>query len=346
MIDPILNFIRSLSSGVREFLPLEVAITFGLVLFAVSWVRPRRIVALPDSGFRRTVLLWCGVGGCLLIVAVATLTSALATAGGGSDVSGFDGWWRRPAPLVAAIVVVAVAGLALRSVPLTAPGSRALAPRRRWNAFAPGLWLWVVRFSAVLIAVTALWQILIAVSAPPEGPFFGDVARYTTLPIYSHFNGSFGYLAGAGWPNHLATLATLLAAAGVLVWVLKADANRPEALPAATLKTHRDATARVLTLIVLAGLVTTLGAVWMHVGSTSTMTVGLDERWVSAEVSYPQLYIEGGFSALSYPMNVTGYLLQGVGVALALRLAVDTVRAAAARPAAAAAGASVSAAAR
>lgn len=338
MLDSILNFSLGLYFGVRELLPLEVAITFGLALFAVSWVLPRRIVALPGSGSRRRVVLWCGVGGSLLVVAVATATSALAAAGGGSDLSGFDGWWRRPAPIVAAIVVIVAAGMALRRAPLAAAGSRGIAPRRSWNAFAPRPWLWAAGVSAALIAVTALWQTLIAVSAPPEGPFFGDVARYTTLPIYSHFNGTFGYLAGAGWPNHLATLVVLVAASAVLVWVLAADANRPEASPGPTLKANREATARLLMLVMCAGLVASLGAVWMHVGSTSTMMVGLDERWVSESVSYPRILIEGGFSALSEPMNLTGYVLQGAGVALALRIAVDTLRAARPRTTATAAG--------
>lgn len=337
MLDSILNVLLELYFGLREVLPLEVAMTFGLVLFAVSWVRPRRIVSLPESGIRRGILIWSGLGGSLLIVAVATVASAFAAAGAGSDVSGYDGWWRRPAPLAAAVLVVAVVGMVLRRVPVAPPGERAVSPRRAWNALAPGALLWTAGLAAALTAVTTLWQISIAVSAPPAGPFFGDVAQYTTLPIYSHFNGTFGYLAGAGWPNHLATLIVLALAGGVLIWVLQADANRPEALPRPTLRSNRELTARLLALIVSAGLIATLGAVWMHVGSTSTMMVGLDERWVSDNVSSPRILIQGGFSALSEPMNLTGYLLQGAGVALALRLAVDTLRASRSRVGAAAA---------
>lgn len=327
MLDSILNSFLGLYFGIKDVLPLEVAITFGLALFAASWVRPRRIVSLPGLGIRRALLVWCGIGGSLLIVVVATVTSALATAGGGSDASGFDGWWRRPAPLAAAVLVVAVAGMFLRRVPLVPAGERVVTPRRAWNAFAPRTWLWAAGLTATLTAITAIWQISIAVSAPPAGPFFGDVAQYTTLPIYSHFNGTFGYLAGAGWPNHLATLVVLVLAGGVLIWVLQADANRPEALPRPMLKSSRELTARMLTLIVSAGVIATLGAVWMHVGSTSTIMVGLDERWVSESVSYPRILIEGGFSALSEPMNLSGYVLQGGGVALALRILVDTLRA-------------------
>jgi TRAP-type C4-dicarboxylate transport system permease small subunit len=314
--------------ALQDLLPLEVAITFGLVLFAVSWIWPRRIISLPYTGQRTATLVWVGVAGSLAVIAVATAVSALAATV--YDYSGYDGWWRRPAPLLAATVVVAVAAIALRQVPLPAPGERAIAPRRQWHAFVSRTLLWISGITAALLALTSGWQIAIATTAPEDGPFFGHVPEHTDLPIYMRFNSGYGYLAGAGWPNHLATLVALGLAGAVLVVVLRADANRPlfARATAVSVRSERELTARLLTFILLGGLITTLGAVWMHTGSAGTAMVGLDEEWVSDTQSFPQIHIAGGYDVIARPMNLLGYALQAVGVAFLLRIAVDTVRAA------------------
>jgi hypothetical protein len=80
-------------------------------------------------------------------------------------------------------------------------------------------------------------------------------------------------------------------------------------------------------LILTAGLLATLGAVWMHTGLSGQTVAGYDQQWVSETVSYPAMFVSGSYSAIAREMNLTGYLLQGAGVALALRTAVDTFRA-------------------
>jgi hypothetical protein len=313
---------------VKQLLPLEVALTFGLGLFALSWVRPRRIVSLPERGFRRSVLVWAGVAGAFAIVATATVTSALNV--GVYDASGYDGWWRRPAPLVMAILVVLAAALAMRRVPVPAPGERAISPQRSWSTFAPRVLLWIAATVGSLTLLTAIWQIASATTAPEDGQFFGHVPDYSPLPIYTDFNNGFGYVSGAGWPNHLASVIVLILAGLTLVVVFRADANRPilARSTAPSVRPDRESTARLFTLLMLAGLTATLGAVWMHVGSAGTSLVGVDEYWVSEDVSNTRLFIDGGYSAIARPMNLVGYVLQGAGVALALRLAVDTARSA------------------
>ncbi|MFJ3392541.1 hypothetical protein [Leifsonia aquatica] len=327
--------------AIKSLLPLEVAITFGVILFALSWVRPRRIVSFPQVGLRRSILLCAGTAGSCAIALTATVASALNVAV--PHASGFDGWWRRPAPLVVATVAIVTAAVALRRTPLPAPGERAIAPRRAWYTFAPPALLWTAGIVGALTALIAGWQIVIATTAPAAGPFFGNVPDYSTLPLYMSFNGGFGYVAGAGWPNQLATLVALLLAAMVLGTVLRTDANRPlfARASAPSVRPERESTARLLTLLLLAGLTATAGAVLMHVGAVGTSLVGLDASVVSGDASSPRVLIDGGYSAVARPMNLAGYLLQGAGVALALRLAVDSVRAAragrAASPVAAAA---------
>jgi len=320
----LLSFVHAL----KELLPLEDAMTFGLALFVLSWVRPRRTVWLPPVGHRRTTLVWAGTAGSLLVVAVATWVSAHGVSAFAG--SGFDGWWRRPAPLVAATLVVAAAGLALRRAPLPALGERVISPRRAWHTFASRALLWVSGITATALAVTALWQIAIATSAPQDGPFLGTVPKYTTLPIYMSFNSAYGYVAGAGWPNHLPTLIAIAIAIAVFFVVLRADVDRPlfARSSAPSVRVERESTARMFGLILLAGLITTLGAVWMHTGHAGTSAIGLDVQW-GAENHPDRILIGGSYSAIARPMNLTGYLLQGAGVAFALRIAVDTMRAAA-----------------
>lgn len=313
--------------AVKQFLPLEVALTFGVALFALSWLRPRRIVALPGPGLRRTVLVWVGTAGAIAVAAAATVASSLNVVI--SDASGFDGWWRRPAPVATAALVLVAAALVMRRVPLPAPGERAISPRRAWTEFAPRLPLRIGAVAASLVILTAAWQIVIATTAPSSGPFFGHVPDYSPLPIYTSFNSGFGYVSGAGWPNHLATIVVVGLAALVLVLVLRADANRPllARSTAPSVRPERESTALLFTLVMLSGIVATFGAVWMHVGSSGTSLVGLDQYWVSEDVSNTRVFINGGYSAIAQPMNLAGYVLQGAGVALALRIAVDTVRA-------------------
>lgn len=319
--------------------PFEVALTLGVLFFALSWIRPRRIVSLPQTGQRRVLLAWTGIVGSLLVVLVATIVSMIAVSSYTYPTSGFDGWWRRPAPLLIATVVVAIAALALRRSPLPAPGDRAIVPRRPWHAFVSRTLLWVSGITAALLSVTALWQIVIATSAPEDGRFIGNVPIYTDLPIYMTFNSGYGYIGGAGWPNHLATLVALACACLVFFAALRADANRPlfARSTAASVRVEREMTARLFTFILLGGLITTLGAVWMHTGSIGQAAVSFDPELPLNDPSAQRIVVGGGYDAIAGPMNLMGYLLQASGVAFLLRLAVDTGRAAfgAHRPAAA-----------
>jgi hypothetical protein len=169
----ILSFVHA----VLDWFPWEVALTTGFVLFAVSWLFPRPVVSLPSGGPRRKTLMWAGTAGSLMVVAVAGAMSAINLVV--YDASGFDGWWRRPAPLAVAILVVIIMALVLRRIPLPTPGERAITARRPWHAFSSRALLRAAGITAMLLMVTTLWQILIAKSAPEEGPFVGRILEYT-----------------------------------------------------------------------------------------------------------------------------------------------------------------------
>lgn len=321
----------SFLATVNGVVPIEMALVVGTMLFALSWVRPRRIVPSLHDGPRREVLIGAGVAGSLVVVVVASLTSAVPVEIVGG--SAFDGWWRRPAPLVAATAVVAVAGLVLGRAPTPAPRERAIVPGRSWATFAPRPLAWVTGALAVIVASTAAWQIAIASSAPASGPFFGYVPDHTSLPVYRSFTPGYGYVAGAGWPNHLATLVAVLVAATVYVLVLRRDANRPVSsrLTVPSVAPERTAAAWTFSLLLLAGVLTTLGALWLHVGAYGSTLVGLGQNSSPDGGSTPLVFVAGEYSAIARPLKLAGYVLQGAGVALALRLAVDTVRSAYAR---------------
>ncbi|KJC64881.1 hypothetical protein [Agreia bicolorata] len=314
--------------------PPEIALTLGVVLFALSWIRPRRIISLPRAGARTVLLAWVGIAGSLLVVVIATIVSAIAVASYAHPTSGFDGWWRRPVPLFIATVVVAIAALALRRMPLPAPGERAIAPRRPWHSFVSRMLLWISGIAAALLAVTALWQGAIGVSAPKGAQFLGNVPVPTDLPIFMTFNSGYGFVAGTGWPNYLPTLVVLAVAAVVFVVALRTDANRPLFARswASSVRAERELTARVLTFILLGGLITTLGAVWMHAGSIGQGMIGLtdvrlNEGLDGSDPSAEPVLIGSGYYAIARPMNLIGHFLQAAGVAFLLRLAVDTARA-------------------
>ena len=308
--------------------PYEVAITFGIILFVVSFVYSRRIVSLPATGGRTSTLAWVGIAGSLVVAAAATAVSWIAVLAPVVDESGYAGWWRRPTPLLAAVLIVAIAMVLLRRGPLPAPGERALSPRRPWNTFASRRAIQVALVAAVLLLVTLVWQTAIATTAPEEGPFFGKTPVHSDLPVFMTFQFGYGYVGGVGWPNHYATFIAVALAAVVLVLALRADANRPipATASASSVRGEREKVARVLTLIMIGGLLTTLGMVWMHVGSIGTATVGFDEEWVSEQTSMTHFNVSTGYRDIADPINLGGYLLQAAGVALLLRVATDTVR--------------------
>ena len=331
-MDPI-----SLIWRIKELFPLEVALTLGIVFWAVSWCWPRRIITLPTAGSRVRFLTRLCIWGGITVLTVGTLSSFLVMRRYFPEITGFDGWWQRAAPLLAAAAVVAVSAAVLARTPRPLPGERAIAPHRRWWAFAPLPALWIAAGAGALTLLTALWHTLIGVSAPADGLLFGNVpATETDLPVFFRAFGGVAYIAGAGWPNHLCTILAVGVAAVALILVLRADSNRPSPVSVSPgdVRAERSATARLLTLIVLGGVLLTLGALWAHVGFAGTVIAGSD--FVSGDRDAPVrpadlVFLGTDYQAIAGPMARAGYLVQGLGAALLLRLVSDTIRAARAR---------------
>jgi hypothetical protein len=193
--------------------------------------------------------------------------------------------------------------------------------------------LWISGIAAALLAVTAVWQGAIGVSAPRDAQMLGNVPLPTDLPIFMTFNSGYGFVAGAGWPNYLPTLVVLALAVIVFVVTLRTDANRPlfARSSASIVRAERELTARVLTFILVGGLITTLGAVWMHAGSIGQSNIALNEvrpseGFEGSDLAAQPVIVGSGYYAIARPMNLVGHLLQAAGVAFLLRLAVDAAR--------------------
>ena len=308
-----------------DIFPVEVALTLGVIFFGLTWIRPRPIVALPVSGRRAPVLFWSGVVGSLAILAAATWTSWLATR---NPLEGTGGWWQRPAPLLFAAAVVLTTTYALRREPLPAPGERAISPRRSWWEFTPRALLWVTVLTAAVLFVTSMWQTLIGVALPDGANRYGIGPEDSGLPEFMTMQGGMGYVWGAGWPNHLATLAALAIAVAALALSLHRDANRPlfARSSASQVREERVATARLLLLLTLGGVLLTLGAVWAHTGFIGTISVSVFEDTGGQRL--PDRFNVGtGYGEFADFMHLGGYVVQGIGAALLLRLAVDLLRA-------------------
>ncbi|QIM18893.1 hypothetical protein G7066_10380 [Leucobacter coleopterorum] len=315
--------------------PMEVALTLGVIFFVISWVYPRSLVALPGGEHvdrrRLGTLVWAGIAGPLFVVAVATVTTTIAYSYGFPDPSGFAGWWRRPAPLLAAALVVAVAAVALRGEVLPTPTERAISPRRRWWSFTSPPLLWGTASIAALLALTTTWQIAIGRSAPPGANQFGMAPVESDLPVFMALYGDYGFIPGAGWPNHLPTLIVLLLTAAVFSFTLGADANRAifARSTAVEVRREREATARLLTLITLGGLAATLGAVWSFTGFIGEIIIMMESHdgsnnYLGGDVA--QAVVGTSYQGIAPFMHKGGYLVQGLGVALLLRVTVDTMR--------------------
>lgn len=316
--------------GILQFLlgrlpapDVTAILVVGIALFAVSWIRPRRIVALPDGRRRRTLTV-VGVGGSVLVLAAATTANILIASLAPGDATGYSGWWMRPLALGAVVLVLSGALAAVASEPRPLPGARAFTTQRRWQEAAPRGFAAAALAVAGTLGVTVMWQMAIATTPPQDGNFYGRTGAYVDLPIWMSFNNGTGYVSGVGWPNHLATAIALVGAAVIYCLVLIVDARRPlrEAEPATVSKLRRSATARILMVLTLAGVLATFGAVWSFVGFTGRIVVGLGDGL------QPDIVLGTGYAAFAQPMQLIGLAAQAVAVAVLLRLVVDTVRAA------------------
>lgn len=316
-----MNSGNSLSTG-----SFVVTLTLCLVFFALSWLRPQRIVTLPANGRRSRLLVRVGIAGSLgiLVVAAAATVHRITQLKSLEPSSGYEGWLLRPAALLAAGIVVAIAALAMHAEPLPPVGERAISPRRSWWAFTPRGIIWATAAAAALVLATAGWLTLIGVPMPAEWAGTGT----NELPVYVPTSAGVVWAPGAGWPNHLATLLLVIAAVLTLVVTLGRDANRPLSIhaPGATAAQTRRATARVLSITLIGGVLLTLGAVWTHTGAIGDSLITLSYV-IPGEAPTEPISIGSGYQDFVWLFRSGGSVFQALGAAILLRLGVDSWRA-------------------
>ncbi|MBL3686456.1 hypothetical protein D3248_05750 [Leucobacter zeae] len=318
---------------------IETPIIIGLVLFSLSWLRRNPWVSLPRDARRRSVLAGVGFWGAIAIAAVAGTVGCIA-AFSGYEPSGVAGWWRRPAPMAAAALVIGIAAMLLARHPLPAPGERAISPRRSATAFAPKGRLWLLLGAAALLGITSVWQGCTTSLLPNGAQMVGRPTEnggtlITAVPDTDRVLPVGPFVdtpAGGGWLNNGVTLAVLVVLIAVLLLALSGDANRPihARTSAPGITEDRQRTAKLFVLLALGGVLITLGMLWMYVGYLGGWSVTLEATNENAsglpsdEVGFVSL--APSFAAFASSLRFGGWFLQGVGFALLLRIAVDARR--------------------
>lgn len=320
---------------------IETPLFIGLAIFAITWLRRAPWIALPHETRRRALLVRLGTFGPLAVAIVGVTVGAIA-AFSGYDSTGVAGWWRRPATMATAAIAIGIAAILLAREPLPAPGERAIAPRRHWWSLTPRPQLWWGIVASVLLALTSVWQGFTTSLLTGGGPLLSLPTADGGLEIRqvdpSEQDIPVGPFvdtpAGGGWLNNGVTLLVLLALVAVLVLSLSRDANRPVPATASAPRVleTRETTARVFVLIALGGTIITLGMLWMYVGFLGGWQVTVETPEETASLSVPVgtgfVGLRTGYAAFADIFRFGGWLLQGLGVAILLRLACDTWRAA------------------
>lgn len=329
-MDAIATLIVALRT-LKELFPIESALTLGTIFFALSWFARRPIITLPPSpdgpASRRTTLTRFGVWGPIAILLATMAANWITITTSAVDVHWTTGSLTRPLPLVATAAAIGILGIALAREPRPEIAERAITPHRRWWTNIPSGPALLAGIVAAILGSVALWQSLAGRVPPANANRYGVGQLQEDTPTYQEMQGGLGYFDGAGWPNHGTTLLALALALALIGMVLGRDANRSVArsTPPAQTLAERRSTARMVALVALGGLLLTAGAVLAHVGFTGTIVVSA--IGMSSPHEPGSTFFAGSdFRAIAEPMHRGGYLVQGLGAALLLRVIADTIR--------------------
>lgn len=314
-----------LLNTIIDFAPIEIATTVGLPLFAMSWFWRRSLVPAQFVAPRARLVAWLGFGGAGAVLVTGIVMSVLAWRDPFFRWS--EGWWRA-APVFVAAIALAALWVAVSRAKSPTLGLNSIAPQRSWRTYLPaGLAGGAVAIAFATVATTC-WQMLAGRTPPAGADLYGFTAPDSNLPLYMEVSPGMGYIGGAGWPHHLAlTVAVILA---LVAWAcaLKADANQgiaaDQSLPGG--RGTRTVVARIATLVLTGALLMAFGALWARVGfigefslTQSTIEQPDGTLLVNAQVG-------SSYAAFAAGMKLLGYLCQGIGAALLMRLIVDTAR--------------------
>lgn len=297
----------------------QTPIVLGILVLALTFLRPRRWVSLPANSARCGLLTRLGVLGPIFLAAVATISGILVAVfplfTHSDRVSG--AWFRAVIPFT----VVAMLGLTALVLSRERPpgvGNRAILPRRVWHAFAPRVMLSIMGVLVALYIASEVWQAAVG-SEPRE--------------LRSALGGNriLKSVAGApptamGWENHGASILGILLATAMLLWLLRQDASRP--IPAhaslTEVKSERIMTARLVCQVTLGGVLLALGMAWLHTWAPTYEYMELQDDAMGGKGGD---MIISHYHGLVRVLRTLGWAIQGLGTGLLLRLTVDTLRA-------------------
>lgn len=291
----------------------------GAVVLALTFVRPRGWVRLPVESTRRTLLARFGTLAPLCLIMVATICGVLVALFRGFTWSGYvNGAWFRAAVPLTLVALLGVTLLRLRREPQPTVGERAILPRRPWHGFSPRSLIAIIGVTITLYLATELWQ---AAVGPEPRELHNAVGGDRVLK-----NVGGAPPTALGWENHAASLLGILLVVVMLLWLLKYDASRPvpSHAPLAEVASERKMTARLVCQITLGGTLLALGVVWLHTWAPTTEYVEIRE----GRSGHSGDMIISHFHGLVGVLRAMGWVFQGLGAGLLLRLLVDTVRSA------------------
>lgn len=319
---------RGLMHGITDFAPIEVATTIGVALFALSWFWRGSLVPAADAAPRRRLVAWLGLGGAAAVFAAGLTMSILAWRDPFFRWS--EGWWRAAPVIVAALALAALWIAIAKSRDNNAQqGEWAPQPRRSWRAYLSAAPLSLVTSTATLIIATTGWLMLAGKTPPADADLYGFTAPDSALPLYMELSQGYGYIGGAGWPHHLALFVATIVA--LLVWVgaLRADANHRNIADTTALggRNTRVVVARIATVMLIGALAMSLGALWARIGFIGEFSLTTDTVENADGTFMVTGQISTSYASFAGAMHYFGFLLQGAGAALLMRLFVDSLRA-------------------
>lgn len=293
--------------------PAAGSLLFALLCFMLTWLVPRPWFKQSGTRFQVHFTRTVGFMGALLIATTVLVTGVSQIVWPLYMLEEDFGWLYRSGPLLATALAVLLAALLLRRSSRNEMASRNVSPYYSWHSFVPRSILWLSAALVVVIAAIAIWQGSIP-GNPRELPVLTsldpDEMRYIG-------GGAIAPESAFSWATNAPVLVTLTVLVVVCVWAFNMNASRT-----AVSWRERNVTARLLSLITFCGLLLGLGMVLVNVWVPAEWTAQVEESdglggW----------YLGSHKTGLKIFAHQLGWSIQGIGLALLARIALEAARA-------------------